>query len=196
MTHQSAYSVIFTFGKFRGSSLGYIADTNPGYLRWLKDSNLPEVWRTAAKKTLVDESVEDLSLPKTRMKQSNRSQNSSQPAGLVIKDKKTAAVKFPYDVEILNRIKAEIDGRTWNGPAKCWEFPIVQLPKVVSIFGGIDNLVASPQVKKAYLREVKRRKDLDEIRNKEDTKFIDRISPMGRVLNWGQVSSFFKEWLI
>jgi len=164
MTHQSAYQIVFTFGKHKGSSLGYIADTNSNYLEWLKGSELPELWRIAAERTLAGESVGDLNLPRTRMRYGNRSQNSSQSAGLVVKDKKTAAVKFPYDEEILNRIRGEIDGRTWNADAKCWEFPIVHLPKVVSIFGGLDNLKVTDSVKKAYHRELKRRADLDEIR--------------------------------
>ena len=164
MAHPSAYQVIFTFGKHKGSSLGYIADTNSNYLRWLKGSELPELWRIAADRTLEGETVEDLNLPRTRMKRGNGGQSGSQAAGLVIKDKKTAAVRFPYDEEILNRIKVEIDGRQWNDEAKCWEFPIVHLPKVVNIFGGIDKLKVTETVKKAYRKELKRRSDLDEIR--------------------------------
>ena len=169
MTHQSAYDVVFTFGKYKGSSIGYVADQFPRYLVWLRDSSLPEVWRTAADLTIQGKSLEKLKLPKIRRVVASTSQKGSQAAGIVIKDKKTAAVKFPYDVEILNRIKAEIDGRTWNQKARCWEFPIVHLPKVVNIFGGIDKLKTSPKVQKAYLREIQRRKDLDEIRNRDDT---------------------------
>jgi len=140
---------------------------------------LPELWRTAAEKALAGESVEELNLPRTRMSHGNSRQSGSQPAGLVVKDKKTAAVRFPYDQEILNRIKAEIDGRTWNAEAKCWEFPIVHLPKVVNIFGGLDNLKVTDAVKKAYKREQKRRSDLDEIRSRiESDLHISTLIPL------------------
>jgi SNF2 family DNA or RNA helicase len=167
--HPSAYQIILTFGKFKGSTLGYLAERQRWYIEWLVGSTLPEVWRSAAARVLEGKAVDDLALPKTRQKWQPPRQNASGPAGIVLKDKNTAAVRFPYNEDLLNRIKGEVDGRVWNGDAKCWEFPAVQLPKVVTIFGGEDKIKWSPQAQQRYLKEVQRRRDLDEIRVKEDT---------------------------
>jgi SWI/SNF-related matrix-associated actin-dependent regulator 1 of chromatin subfamily A len=171
MAHQSAYQIIFTFGKYKGSSLGYVKDVDPGYLQWMAAGNAMPVWKQAAQRVLADKSVDDLKLPRTTYAPAKGSQNTSEQAGIVIKNKNTAAVRFPYNMEIVNRIKAEIDGRKWNPDAKCWEFPVVQLPKVVNIFGGHDKIKMDTKARKKLLDEVNRRKSLDIIRAKEDTDF-------------------------
>ena len=171
MAHPSSYQVIFTFGKFKGSTLGHVADRNSWYLDWLAGSSLPETWRIAAAKTSLGESIESLDLPRTSQKWAAPKQSSQKGpggAGIVLKDKKTAVVKFPYNSYIVNRIKGEIDGRKWDGDNKCWEFPVVNIGKVVEIFGK-DNVKLTADAEKQYLNEIKRREELDIIRAKEDT---------------------------
>ncbi|KKK88672.1 hypothetical protein LCGC14_2740800, partial [marine sediment metagenome] len=168
MAHPSSYQIILTFGKFSGSTLGHVAERAPWYLDWLIGSNLPEVWRIAAAKTMSGESVQALDLPQMTQKWRPHRQSVSGPAGIVLVNKKIAAVKFPYNENFINRIKKEVDGRKWNGDAKCWEFPVVQMPKVVKIFGR-DNVKLSRSAEKQYLKEVQRRKDLDVIREKDDS---------------------------
>ena len=178
MAHPSTYQVILTFGKFSGSSLGHVSERAPWYLDWLIGSNLPEDWRAAAAKTMCGESVEKLNLPKMTQRWRPTRQSTSGPAGIVLVNKKIAAVKFPYNENLINRIKREVDGRKWNGDAKCWEFPVVQMPRVVKIFGK-DNVKLSPDAEKQYLKEVQRRKDLDIIRAKEDSDIdIPTILPL------------------
>lgn len=172
MAHPSSYQVILTFGKHGGSSLGQIAERSPGYLDWLIGSTVPEVWRIAAALTLQGKSVEHLEIPRMRHRYVAPRRNATGTAGIVLKDKKTAAVRFPYNETIINRIKREIDGRQWDADAKCWTFPVVHMPKVVDLFGGPDGIKLAPDAKKLYLKEIKRRKDLDIIRAKEDSQLV------------------------
>lgn len=177
MPHPSSYQVVFNFGKFKGSTLGYVGETARWYLEWITGSTMSENWRIAAAKTLLDESVEHLELPRTRLQHKGTStggQDSPGAAGIVLKSKRTAVVKFPYNEIIINRIKREIDGRKWNNDIKAWEFPVVNIGKVVEIFGG--NVKLSKSAKTQLLKETKRRKDLDTIRVKEDTELIVKTS--------------------
>lgn len=171
MAHPSTYKVMFPFGKHRGSSLGYVKDVDPNYLDWIGGQlDFPEVWRLAAAKAMMDESVDSLSLPRFSYapKATNQSNNKKQ-IGIVLINNKTAAVRFPWNEEAVRRIKSEIDGRKWNPDIKSWEFPTVQLPKVVRIFGGPDRVKMTGDVEKALKSELIRRKELDEIRVKDDT---------------------------
>lgn len=171
MAHPTAYAVVFTWGKHKGSSLGYVRDTDPQYLQWLKDSSLPEVWKQAAAKSLAEEPIDGLNLPKLVVKSQNIVQNGPQSIGIVLVSKQTAAVRFPYHSEYVNRIKSEIDGRKWEPELKAWLFPTVHLPKVVGIFGGIEKVKMAPDARRQWETETKRRQDLDEIRVKTDTQF-------------------------
>ena len=187
MPHPSSYQVIFNFGKFKGSTLGYVGESARWYLEWIIGSTMSENWRIAAAKTLMDESVENLELPRTRhvpSSTSTRGQDAPGAAGIVLKDKRTAMVKFPYNEIIINRIKREIDGRKYNAAHKAWEFPVVNIGKVVEIFGG--NVKLSKSANTQLLKETKRRKDLDTIRVKEDTDLkIDTLIPLFPFQNVG-----------
>ena len=166
MVHQSTYSAIITFGKFKGNSLGYIADTNRSYLEWLSGADgIPDLWRVAAAKTLLGESVEQLNLPQVRQAKID----GKFTAAMVMVDAKTAAVKFPYNEAIINRIKAEVDGRKWDDKNMCWQFPAVHISKALNVFGGKENVRCSPEVLAELDSEINRRNDLDEIRKKTDT---------------------------
>lgn len=121
--------------------------------------------------------VDDIDLPRTSQKWKGVSkfQRPSEGAGIVLKSKKTAAVRFPYDEFIIGRIKREIDGRKWNNTTKCWEFPVVNIGKVVEIFGE-GNIKLSEGARKKLVSETKRRKELDAIRVKDDTDLTIKTS--------------------
>jgi SWI/SNF-related matrix-associated actin-dependent regulator 1 of chromatin subfamily A len=132
---------------------------------------LPEVWRIAAAKTLMGEDVSELDLPRTNnptISYKDLPKTSSDKVEVLLVDNKTAAIVMPYDKAMLAKFKYEIDGRKWNNDDKHWEFPLVHLPKVFTIFSNI-------KCDKKVLDKVKelksRRHDLDEIRSLEDTEF-------------------------
>lgn len=179
MAHPSAYQAVFTFGKHKGSSLGYVKDADPGYLSWMADATVPDIWKTAAKRCLADQPIDDLALPKLRTPSVTvQGRTVASQVGIVLKDKNTAAVQFPYNEEWVNRLKSEIDGRTWNGTGRYWEFPAVHLPKVVKIFSNA-TVRMSPEVEKRLAAEQQRRSDLDEIRVKNDTELtVDTKLPL------------------
>ena len=143
-------------------------------------STLSENWRIAAALTLGGKPVDDIDLPRTSQKWKGVSkfQRPSEGAGIVLKSKKTAAVRFPYDEFIIGRIKREIDGRKWNNTTKCWEFPVVNIGKVVEIFGE-RNIKLSDGARKKLIKETKRRKELDTIRVKDDSELtVKTIIPL------------------
>ena len=171
MIHQSAEYIVFTWGRFKGHSLAHVARSVPSYLEWMSGQHgLPEQWRIAAAKTLMNEDVSELDLPRTNNPTfvNNVSQPSTGKVEVILVDKKTAAVIMPYDKQLLARFKYEIDGRKWNNDEKHWEFPIVHLPKVFTVFSNIKCTQAVLDI----VDELKnRRQDLDTIRSQEDTDF-------------------------
>ncbi len=170
--HKSVEHVIFTWGRFKGHSLAHVARSVPSYLEWMSgQEGLPEVWRIAAAKTLMGEDVSELDLPRTNnptISYKDLPKTSSDKVEVLLVDNKTAAIVMPYDKAMLAKFKYEIDGRKWNNDDKHWEFPLVHLPKVFTIFSNI-------KCDKKVLDKVKelksRRHDLDEIRSLEDTEF-------------------------
>jgi hypothetical protein len=161
MIHNSAYTVIIPFGKYKGFSLGYIASRHRNYLEWLIGSpEMPELWRTLSSKTLAGDDISSYASPK---------QNTKIPRGNITYENKKLQVKFSYDKEFLAQFKYEIDGRTWNDEDKCWEVPHTQIIKLVKLFGGPSNIVADDSTKTLWKDEIQRRKELDEIRVKEDS---------------------------
>jgi len=59
--HKSAEHVIFTWGRFKGHSLAHVARSVPSYLEWMSGQDgLPEQWRIAAAKTLMNEDISEL----------------------------------------------------------------------------------------------------------------------------------------
>ncbi len=175
MAHQSTYSVVLSFGKYAGQTLGSVADDDPKYLEWIADkSNVAAMWKKAAHRAVEGRAVTDLPLPKVRTAQVNKySTKKDEQIGIVLKDSSTAAIRIPfYEHALRQQFKEIIDGRKWNGKTKAWEFPAVNLPKAIDLFGGIDNVKTTDQVKRRYRKEVKRRVELDVIRESEDTSLI------------------------
>ena len=163
--------VIFTWGKYRGHTLGSVKRTNPQYLEWMiETSSLPAPWVLAAKRALNDEDVSDISLPRTKLaeKAPVKTESNTGPIEVGLENSKTAFVVMPYNKLLLEQFKYEIDGRKWNGDEKRWDFPAVQLPKLVKVFPQA-NL--SEPAQKILKKLQERREDLDEIRDKEDTDF-------------------------
>ncbi len=162
--------VIFTWGKYKGQTLGNVKRTAPQYLQWITTlTTLPEPWIEAAKRALIDEDVSDLSLPRTKLADVPKEENiKTGPIEIHLKDSKTAYVVMPYNKTLLEQFKYEIDGRKWNGDDKRWEFPTVHLPKMVKTF---PTSTLSTSAQKMLDKLQTRRDDLDEIRQQEDTNF-------------------------
>ncbi len=171
MHHPSLEEVIFTWGKFKGNTLGNVVRSSPQYLQWIVNTpGLPQQWIEAAKRALNNQDVSDLSLPRTKQSHQDPTQREQKkgPIEVHLKDNKTAYILMPYNKLLLEQFKYEIDGRTWNGDEKRWEFPAVHLPKVSKMFPDA-NFSKEAEALCAKLKE--RREDLDEIRDKEDTDF-------------------------
>ena len=77
---------------------------------------------------------------------------------------------MPYDRSLIERFKFEIDGRKWNDKEKHWQFPIVHLPKVVSIIKNYE-VKCTRKIKKRYKELLEETKVRHEVREKEDTDF-------------------------
>lgn len=176
MAHESTYGVVLSFGKYAGETLGSVADKDPGYLEWVVyKSSLSSLWKKACRRAIGEQTVSDLVLPKVRTSaQSKKARYSSKKTdqrGIVLKNSRTAAIRFPFwEHALRQQFKSIIDGSEWKGDTKAWEFPAVHLPKVVELFGK-DTLKMTEQATMRYLKEVKRRSDLDAIREEEDAAF-------------------------
>lgn len=169
--NSSLDEVIFTWGKYKGHTLGSVKRTNPQYLEWMISTpSLPAPWILAAQRALNDEDVSDIALPRTKLaeKAPTKTETSLGPIEVGLENSKTAFVVMPYNKLLLEQFKYEIDGRKWNGEEKRWDFPAVHLPKLVKLFPQA-NL--SEQAQKLLKKLHERREDLDEIRQKEDTDF-------------------------
>jgi hypothetical protein len=97
---------------------------------------------------------------------------------------------MPYNKTLLEQFKYEIDGRKWNGEDKRWEFPSVQLPKMMKTF---PNAILSSSAEKLLGKLQERRDDLDGIRQKEDdveyAKQFNNIVQVGKILNWNEINT-------
>lgn len=169
--HPSLDEVIFTWGKYKGQTLGSVRKSVPQYLQWLSmSSTLPANWVEAAKRALVGGDVSDLSLPRikhtTPVQQTI--QNTNQKIAVDLSEKSTATIVMPYDKVLMEQFKFEIDGRKWNAEEKHWEFPAVHLPKIKKIF---PQAIFSDKATAALSKLIERREHLDEIRELEDTDF-------------------------
>ena len=174
--HPSLDSVIFTWGKYKGHTLGSVRRSAPQYLQWMSTTaGIPEQWVEAAKRALVDDDVSDLTLPRTKLSHKPKEQEDekSGPIEVHLKDTKTAYIIMPYNKLLLEQFKYEIDGRKWNGDEKRWEFPSVHLPKAKKIF---PQGIFSPSAEKLLGKLQERREHLDEIRELEDTDFDFKIN--------------------
>jgi SWI/SNF-related matrix-associated actin-dependent regulator 1 of chromatin subfamily A len=169
--HPSLDDVIFTWGKYKGHTLGNVRRIAPQYLQWITTTkSLPEVWIEAAKRALVGDDVSDLKLPRTKLSASAAPQveEKTGPITVDLLDSKTAVIIMPYNKLIVEQFKYEIDGRKWNGEERRWEFPSVHLPKLKKLF---PNATLSQSAEKLLGKLHERRQDLDEIRQLEDTDF-------------------------
>ena len=191
--HPSLDEVIFTWGKYKGHTLGSVRRTAPQYLQWITTTTtLPKQWIEAAQRALVGDDVSDLQLPRTKTSHVENTQREEQsgPVEVHLKDAKTAYIAMPYNKLLLERFKYEIDGRKWNGDEKRWEFPSVQLPKVKKLFPQSEF---STSAGKLLNKLQERREDLDEIRQKEDdaeyAKQFNNIIQVGKILNWNELNT-------
>lgn len=190
--HPSLNDVIFTWGKYKGHTLGSVRRTAPQYLQWITTTpGLPAVWVEAAQRALSDADVSDLSLPRTKLSSvETPREEKAGPIEVSLKDTKTAYIVMPYNKLLLEQFKYEIDGRKWNGDEKRWEFPAVHLPKLKKIFPSAKFCDKS---EKMLEKLTERREHLDEIRQKEDdieyAKQFNNIIQIGRVLNWNEVNT-------
>jgi SWI/SNF-related matrix-associated actin-dependent regulator 1 of chromatin subfamily A len=169
--HPSLNEVIFTWGKCKGQTLASVRATNSQYLQWIVNSpGLPEVWKIASQRALSDEDVSDLSLPRTKLAErlTTDTPTKTGPIEVGLEDTKTAFIVMPYNKTLLEQFKYEIDGRKWNGDEKRWDFPAVQLPKLVKLF---PQAILSEPAQKILKKLQERREDLDEIRQLEDVEF-------------------------
>jgi SNF2 family DNA or RNA helicase len=168
---QSYDDVIFTWGKFKGVTLGNILRTNPQYLKWVSSQEfLPDEWVDAAKLALENKDISHLKLPrvKTSVKHNTKVQNKSTDVKLFVDtvDKRLAYISMPYDRALIEQFKYEIDGRVWNKKESRWEFPIVHLPKIKKIF---PQATYSQNAQKLLDSLLDRREKLDELRILDDT---------------------------
>lgn len=167
--HDSLDKVIFTWGKYKGHTLGSVLRNAPQYLQWITSiDSLPDVWKEASKRALIGESVDDLSLPRIKIGELPVQNSVLGNIEVDLINNKTAFITMPYNKIWMERFKYEIDGRTWNSDERRWEFPAVQLPKLEKLFPN-----ANFSVKAFKLLNVlkDRRSDLDTIRQLEDTEF-------------------------
>lgn len=191
--HPSLDAVIFTWGKYKGQTLGSVRRTAPQYLQWMSTTvGIPAMWVEAAKRALVDADVSDLSLPRTKLSYIPQDQQEEKtgPIEIHVKDTKTAYINMPYNKLLMEQFKYEIDGRKWNGDEKRWEFPAVHLPKIQKLF---PSATFSDQAIKLLNKLTERREHLDEIRQKEDdleyAKQFYNIVPIGKILNWNELNT-------
>ena len=106
--HPSLNEVIFTWGKYKGHTLGSVRRTAPQYLQWITTTpGLPAVWIEAAKRALVDDDVSDLSLPRTKLAHTPQEQQEEKtgPIEVHLKDAKTAYIIMPYNKLLLEQFK-------------------------------------------------------------------------------------------
>ena len=172
--HPSANNAVFTWGKYKGLTLGYVKSHNSSYLQWMISADaIPEVWKIAAARVIKGEDIDDLSLPTIK----SSALHSAPPMDKVVDkiqfrlvNKTTATVIMPYNKPLIAVFKYEVDGRKWNAEERRWEFPCVQLPKAIKAFKGYTLDIPS-DVQKVIDSLEDRRKELDEIRVMDDTEF-------------------------
>jgi SWI/SNF-related matrix-associated actin-dependent regulator 1 of chromatin subfamily A len=169
--NESLDKVIFTWGKYKGYTLGSVRRSAPQYLQWMTTATgLPEVWVEAANRAINDQDVSDLSLPRAKQTDSYKpkKENTHGPINVYMKNSDTAYLVMGYNKLLLEQFKYEIDGRKWNATEKHWEFPAVHLPKLIKLF---PNASLENRAKKKLEKLQERRSELDEIRELEDTEF-------------------------
>lgn len=170
MPHDSAESVVFPFGKFKGYTLAHIIRENPDYAYWIKGKDgFSPMWREAVTLALENKDISHLKLPRVKTTE-NKLVKHKKVIEISELSKDMAKINMPYDKSLIHRFKSTIDGRKWNDKEKQWEFPIVQLPKVIEIIKTYEVKV-TPKIKRIYKQVVEEQKVRREVREKEDTDF-------------------------
>lgn len=161
--HKSLYRLKLTFGKYKGSSLGYLVDYDINYLKYLVEptTKMSPQWKQAVNLALKGESIEHLAiydqvkfLPLKKIK-----------ANIKLAPKNLLDITFTYDSETIELFKLSIDGRKWNAKKACWTVPSAQIISVVDFFGGTKNIKADDKVKALYFAEIQKRLELEHLRN-------------------------------
>lgn len=164
-------TVVFTWGKHSGKTLGTVLRSDPQYLQWIvKTPAIPANWSLAAKRVLSNEDIIDISLPKVKMSEKSTTQTPIMDKPIIVDlvSAKTAFAHIPYNKLLMEQFKYEIDGRKWNADEKHWEFPAVHLPKMKKTF---PTARFSEKATTLLGKLQERREELDEIRDLEDTTF-------------------------
>jgi hypothetical protein len=163
--HSSAYQAIITFGKYRGRSLGFIAETNPEYLEWISGTEtMPMTWRTRAARTLLGEVVDG-------PPQSTLSRLKPVPPSIIEAGRGYLALTFPYNKELVDRLKIAVDGAHWDPVKKHWKIFTTQILYLIEFFGGLDKVNIDDACKSLYFKEIARREELEYIRTAKEFKF-------------------------
>ncbi|MEK9767583.1 MAG: SNF2-related protein [Betaproteobacteria bacterium] len=172
--HPSADWVIFSFGKYKGYSLSHILKNDPNYSNWILDKEgFSNVWKEAIRRARNNEDISDLKLPRkvgASVGSVGESSFEKKVIQIVEKNDTTAKLLMPYDANLINRFKSTIDGRKWDEVDRCWEFPIVQLPRVVELINAYEIKV-TPVIKELYQQILEDQNARLDIREKTDTDF-------------------------
>jgi hypothetical protein len=150
---------------------------------------MPPLWRMAAATTMMGESIEHLGLANSHIDLVESSEKPVDKPVLTCLSDTLVGISFGYNHPLKDRFKAEVDGRKWDKDNKRWKFAAVKLPKVIELFGGTKNVIADEGVKELYREEMSRRKALDEIRVKTDTKLYNVDNVVGRIVNWQDIAT-------
>ena len=170
MPHDSAESVVFPFGKFKGYTLAHILRESPDYAYWIRDkADFSPVWREAVTLALQNQDIGHLKLPRVKTTENTYVQH-KKVIEISELNKEMAKINMPYDKSLIARFKSTIDGRKWNDKEKQWEFPLVQLPKVIEIIKTYEVKV-TPKIKRLYKEILEEQQVRREVREKEDTDF-------------------------
>jgi len=169
MIHDSAESVVFSFGKYKGYTLAHVIREHPHYIYWIRDNaDFSPLWKEAVSLALQNKDVGQLDLPRVKTTQVFGKQKKTVEISEV--NKTTAKINMPYDKSLIEQFKSEIDGRKWNDKEKHWQFPVVHLPKVVSIIKNYE-VKCTRKIKKIYKELLEETRVRHEVREKEDTDF-------------------------
>jgi SWI/SNF-related matrix-associated actin-dependent regulator 1 of chromatin subfamily A len=170
-THPSAYQVTFPFGKYKGRSLGEIYHVDRSYLTWVVQTpGMPKTWKELCQSVLDEKPVNAPIKPTASIPIIKPS---------LVARRKNVGVSFSYDRAIIDRLKMEIDGAHWDNENTQWVVSPAQLPRLVEMFGGKDNVVMDAKVAKWFKEEIERRTNLDIIRVKADTELeIKTLLPL------------------
>lgn len=160
---ESAYKIQFPFGKYKGKSIGYVAQINRGYLTWMAGaSGIPQYWRDIVQLVLDGK---PLPLDSTKSPVNTASKAS---IFAVNKDKGIVGCKFEWNEELSERLKLVVDGVSWNKTAFHWEFSKLHLRQALHLFKHTIGFTADDTVKFWTMEILTHRKKLDDIRQQEE----------------------------